>query len=185
MKSYRITAIVVGVLFITATAAGILSVVTQGAILDGPDLLVDISANQTRMMIAAILQMVMAFACAGIAIGLYPVIRKHHEELALGSVVFRAIEAVLFLVSATLLLALVALSGESIKAGAPDTSHLNGLGIFIVQVGDWLSTGAGAIRGATHVWSFGHLNMKLVDRCVQNARDVRRTFPKEIYGVLI
>ena len=37
MNSYRKTAIIVGVLFIIGTVAGILSVVITGPILDGPD----------------------------------------------------------------------------------------------------------------------------------------------------
>ena len=46
MNSGRKIAAIVGVLYIIGTVAGILSVVFTGSILDGPDYLVKIAANE-------------------------------------------------------------------------------------------------------------------------------------------
>lgn len=106
MDSDRRTARIVGVLFIIATVAGILSVILLPSIQDAPNNLANFSANEYRVLLGSLLILVMAFACAGIAIWLYPVLKKHNQALALGSVGFRVIESVLHIVVviATLLL---------------------------------------------------------------------------------
>ncbi len=58
----------------------------------------------------------------GIAIALYPVLRKHNEGLALGSVGFRLIEEALYIGIVVCLLLLVTLSQESATAGAVASS---------------------------------------------------------------
>jgi hypothetical protein len=80
----------------------------------------------------------MAFACAGIAICLYPILKKHNAALALGAVGFRIIENVLGIVSAICLLSLVLLSQEYVKAG---TSNLNfqTLGTLLLGARDSIS----------------------------------------------
>jgi len=137
MNSNRKTARIVGVLFITATVAGILSVVFSGSILDAPDYLIKVSANESQVIIGALFVLIMAFACTGIAIWLYPVIRKHNEALALGSVGFRLIEGVFHLVGVIGLLSLLTLSQEYVKAGAPDASYFQSLGTLLLAARDW------------------------------------------------
>ena len=46
-------------------------------ILDAPDYLVKISANENQVMMrSALLILIMALACAGIALALYPILKK-------------------------------------------------------------------------------------------------------------
>ncbi|MCJ2670743.1 MAG: DUF4386 domain-containing protein [Candidatus Thermoplasmatota archaeon] len=127
----------VGALFITATVAGILSVVFLRPILDAPDYLIKVSANENQVIIGALFELIMAVACAGIAIWLYPVLKKHNQALALGSVSFRIIEAALYFVAVTGLLSLLTLSQEFVKAGAPDASHFQTLGTLLSAARDW------------------------------------------------
>lgn len=145
MDTHQRNATVAGVLFITATLAGILLVVLTGSILDAPDYLVQVAAHENRIVIGALLQFTMAAACAGIAIWLYPVLKNHDAALALGSVGFRIIEAVLFMVAAAGLLSLLSSSQEYVQAGAPGPDHFQTLGTFIVAARAWLATGLGAI----------------------------------------
>jgi len=81
----------------------------------------------------------MAFACAGIAIWLYPVLKRYDEALALGSVGFRIIEAVLFIVAAIGLLSLLMVSQEHVKAGAQACPHFQTLGAILRAVRFWAS----------------------------------------------
>ena len=137
MNSNRKNAIIVGVLFIIATVAGVLSGVFLGPILDAPDYLINVSANETQVIIAGLFMLIMGFAVAGIGIMMYPIFKKHNEALALGYVCLRIIEGVLFIVSVVSLLSLLTLSQEFVKAGAPDASHFQTLGTLLQEESYW------------------------------------------------
>ena len=137
MNSNRKTAIIVGVLFIIATVAGALSGVFSGPILDAPDNLINVSANENQIIIAALLMLIMGFAVAGIGIMMYPIFKKHNEALALGYVGFRIIEGVLFIVYVVSLIPLLTLSQEFVKAGAPDASYFQTLGTLLQEESYW------------------------------------------------
>ena len=142
MNSNRKTARIVGVLFITATVTAILSYVS-GGILDAPDYLIYASENENSMLIGLLLELICAGACVGIAIVLFPILRKHNEALALGYVGARMFEGVLFFVSSLSYLLLLTLSQEYV-AGAPDASHFQALGTLLIAVHDrafWLGGG--------------------------------------------
>ncbi|HRF46201.1 MAG TPA: DUF4386 domain-containing protein [Anaerolineales bacterium] len=79
----------------------------------------------------------MELACSGIAIWLYPILRRHHEAMALWAVVLRAIEAICGIVAALGLLALIPLSRAFVAAGAPEASYLQTLGDVIVTPREW------------------------------------------------
>jgi len=85
----RKAAIIAGVLFIMADVAGVPSFVLSKPLLDAPDYLIKVSANVNQITMAALLQLIMAAACAGIAISMYPVLKKFNVGLALGFVGFR------------------------------------------------------------------------------------------------
>ena len=138
MNNYRKTAIIVGVLFIIATVAAVLGkVVFYQPILDAPDYLAGISANENQVIIGAILGLIAAFACAGIAIWLYPTLKKHNGAMALGSVGFRIIEGILYVVVVIGLLSLLTLSQEYVKAGTPETSFFQALGSILLAMREW------------------------------------------------
>jgi len=137
MNSYRKNAIIVGVLFIIATVTGVLSGVFWGSIVDAPDYLINVSANENQVIIASLFLLIMGFAVAGIGIMMYPIFKKHNEALALGYVGFRIIEGVLFIVSVVSILSLLTLSQEFVKAGAPDASHFQTLGTLFQEEQFW------------------------------------------------
>jgi len=137
MNSYRKTATIVGILFIIATVAGVLSVISLGSILDAPDYLVNVAANGNQVTIGALLELIMAFACASIAIWLYPILRKHNESMALGAVGFRIIEGVFYIVAVAGLLSLLTLSQQFVKAGASDASYFQIFGNLMIAARDW------------------------------------------------
>src|SRR6516165_8357046 len=110
MRRYRRTAIVVGTLFIVADVAGIPSLILWAPIVASSAYLTAISANEKQVITSALLQLIMAAACAGIGITLYPVLRRHREALALGSTGFRLIESVFQVAGAVGLLVLVSVS---------------------------------------------------------------------------
>ena len=98
MNTSKKTARIVGALFIIGTVAGILSVVFTGPVLDDPDYLIKISANENQIIIGALLVLIMGFALAMVPVVLFPIFKKYNEALALGAVVFRgALEAAAYI----------------------------------------------------------------------------------------
>jgi hypothetical protein len=137
MNIYRKNAIIVGVLFIIATVTNMLGNLSIKPLLDATDYLVQISANENLMIIALLLVLISAFASASIAIWLYPILRKHHEALALGSVGFRLMEGMLYIVGVVALLSLLTLSKEYVTAAASNTSLYQISGNLLQTVKTW------------------------------------------------
>ena len=135
MNTHRKTAIVVGALFLIGLA-GAFGVIVK-PILDSPSYLVKIFENQNQVMAGALIQIVMAFACAGIAVGLYPVLKKHNRSLALGAVGFRIIENVFQILAALSLLSLLTLSQDFVKADALAASAFQTAGSSLLAVRFW------------------------------------------------
>jgi hypothetical protein len=133
------TARIVGVLFIIGTVAGILSVVFAGPILDDPDYLIEVSANENRIIIGALFVLIMGLALAMVPVMMFPISKKYNEALALGYVVFRgALETVTYIAAVVSWLLLIALSQEYVKAGAPDATHFQPLGTLLLESADWM-----------------------------------------------
>jgi hypothetical protein len=138
VSTSRTTARIVGVLFIIATVAGLLSRVLLGPVRSS-DYLSNIYANKYQVTIGALLLLIGAFAAAGIAISLYRILRRYNEGLALGAVGFRIIEGVFYTVSVVGVLLLLTLSQEFAKAVAPDSAHFETLGTLLKAGRDWAS----------------------------------------------
>ncbi len=130
-KSNKMTARIAGGLFFTATVASIVSLAFLNPLLTTPENLSKFSANENQVILGALFLLIGAFASAGIAIALYPVLRKYHEGLALGLVGFRIIEGVLYSVGVICILLLLTLSQEFVKAGAPDLSSFQTSGVLL------------------------------------------------------
>jgi hypothetical protein len=134
--SYRKTAKIAGILFIIATFASILSNSFLQSV-NASDYLVAVSANQNLVMTGALLLFIAAIASAGIAISLYPLLKKYNKGLALGAVCFRLIEAAFYLVGVLGLLLLLTLSQEFVKAGTTDASSFQILGTVLLAGRNW------------------------------------------------
>ncbi len=137
MDTYRRSGIVTGILFIAATAAGILSLLAQPSI-NAPDYLTRISANEPMVLAGALLVFIMGWAGAGIGISMYPILRRHNEGLALGAAGFRIIEGVFHCIGAVLILLLATLSRELIKAGPADLAQFQNLGALLKEGRTWV-----------------------------------------------
>lgn len=133
MISNKKIARIVGVLFLVATAAYILGNGLIASILNDPDYLIHVYPNKTQVIIGMLLEFINSAAVVGIAIMLFPIIRKHNETIALGYVAFRVIEAMILIVGAISPLLLITLSQEYIEAGAPDASYFQTIGALAIK----------------------------------------------------
>lgn len=134
--SYRTNAIVVGVLFIACSAASILSIVPLGGAVGAPVDLARLASNDDLVVLTALIEVLWAATGMGIAVGLYPVLRRFSPGLALGSVAGRVVENVFVLVGALSLLVLLTVS--QVAAGAASPSSFQAIGDALVAVRDWV-----------------------------------------------
>jgi hypothetical protein len=133
MNSTRKIAVITGVIFIIATVSSLLANAVTTA-QTGTDYLTWYSANTNQVAIGALLYIVAFFASAGIAIAMYPVMKGSNAGLALGSVVFRALEAVFYLVGLLCLLSLPTLGQQFTIAGAADRTTLQAMEDLLMNV---------------------------------------------------
>lgn len=81
-----------------------------------------------------LLELIAAAASAGIAISLYPVMRKVSGGLALGSVAFRTMEAVLYVIGVIALLSMLSVSRQFTAASVADRSGLQAAGAALLAI---------------------------------------------------
>jgi hypothetical protein len=195
MDSNRKTAIIVGVLFITAMVSSLLSGVFSGSI-DDPDYLTAVSANENQVLIGVLLMLTLTASVVAIPIVMFPILKKHNESLALGYVGAKIFEGFFDAVIAISLLLLVTLSREFVKAGAPVASYFQTSGALLLALYDWSSVpenfpyGLGAL-----IFSYLLYKSKLIPRWLSGwgligatlmlATGLIRMFdPSLIYGAL-
>ena len=135
MDSYRKTAIIVGVLFIIATAASFSSSVFLGA-LDVSNYLTSISASENQVLIGMVLELIAAVSAFGTAVMLFPVLKKTMESLALGYVALRLIENIFYIVGALSIPIMLTL-GQGYVAAASNASYYQLLGTLLLALHDW------------------------------------------------
>lgn len=132
----RATATLVGVLYLTGTAAGLASVVVTGAGRDGPDHLASAASIGVRLPIGALLVLTMGLALALIPVVAFPVLRRTSERLALGYLIFRgALEASCYVIVAAAWLVLFHLARDHDPAGA-ESGALRVAGSVLVDTGE-------------------------------------------------
>jgi hypothetical protein len=147
-RTDRKTAAVVGVLFILGTVPALLSLPLAVNTVNAQDHLTAIYTNEGQMIIFTAIKFIMGVACAGIGLALYPILKKYNEGLAFGAAGFRVIEGVLDVVGALLYVALLALSQEFVRAGAPASSYFQTADVVI-------NAGIGWFRDAAMLLTFG------------------------------
>ena len=142
MNTYRMNAVMAGVLYFLGTVFGILGGVFGGKVLTsliigpplaGAELLGQVAADSSRMTVGAFLCLMMGISLSAMTLFLYPVFRKDSQGLAMGLVLFRgALEGVGYFVTALGLLTLAALGTEAIASGS-DPAVLQPIGSILYQ----------------------------------------------------
>jgi len=133
-KKERSTAIIVGVLFLIALVAAIMGGSLIDTILGKADYLSEVAANESQLLIGALLELINGVAVIGIAALLFPTLKKQDEGLAMGYVALRLVEAIVIIAAFITPVALIALAQEYTAAGASDTSSLQAAGTSFLAV---------------------------------------------------
>ena len=166
MNSNRKTSVIVGVLFIAALVSTTLSGVFSGSIED-PNYLPDASASGNKVLIGVLFQLTLTASVVAIPIMMYPILKGHSENLALGYIVARIFEAFFDVVIAISMLLLLTLSREYVEAGAPEATYFQTTGTVLQALKDWASVpenfpyGLGAL-----ILNFALFQSRLVPRWI-------------------
>lgn len=134
--SQKTVAKIVGILLITATVINVIGNDLIRPVLSSENWLSVVSEQANQIKLGSILVFVSALASVGIAIWLYPILKKYNPYLALTAVIFRVIEAVFYTVSVVGALALITLGQEYLKAGSPSDSYFQVIGSFVLTARD-------------------------------------------------
>ena len=133
--SFRKIAVITGVILILATLMGFLATPLL-PVLTGTGYLTRVSAHPNQVAAGVLLSIIGYLACAGIAVVMYPVLRKWDAGLALGSVIFRTIETAFYMVGLVSLMSLFTLGQQFTTAAVADHASLQAIGNLLVIIRD-------------------------------------------------
>lgn len=133
----RTAARVIGTLFIMATLPFSVSVVVLEPVVGAADVLSQTSLSATRVHLGMLLELVNHISVVGIAVVIYPVLKRFSERLAIGYVAARSIESVLFAIGTMNLLTLLLVSQDFIAAGSPTAGHFHTWAAVLLAGHDW------------------------------------------------
>ncbi|MFQ5834202.1 MAG: DUF4386 domain-containing protein [Candidatus Thorarchaeota archaeon] len=137
MSSDNRNARIAGASFLISYLGLILGAIVMGPFLETPLNLANIEPNAIQVGIGVLLESVNGIAVIGIAVMLYPILKRYNEGIALGYLVFRVVEAFLSILGSTRVLALIELSHEYIQAGTPAGSYFETLGVLALAERHW------------------------------------------------
>jgi hypothetical protein len=166
MNNFRKTAIVVGILFLVCTVASIVGGSLSNPLLEGADYLAGLAGSSNRVFAGALIEFIWAATGAGIAIALYPVLRKQNGALALGAAASRTVEGIFVLVGTLSLLSVFTLSREFVGAGAAAAASYQASGSVLLALRDWAhgSIGLVAFSLGTVLYSAALYQSRLIPR---------------------
>jgi len=138
MDSTRKTSIIVGLLFLIATVATLVSFFFFEFIYDS-DYLTLVSANENQLLIGVLFMFTAIAAIVGIPIAMFPILKKYNESLALGYVGARIFEGLFFAVNIITLLSILSLSHEFVTAAASNAAYFQTSGVLLLAEFEWNS----------------------------------------------
>ena len=157
----------VGVLFWISNLVTLAGSVVSGPIPDAHGALANLYPHATQWVVGTLITHVNDAAIIGYAVLLYPVLRRFGEGLALGYVVFKAVEATMLVVSAALLLSLITLSQRFLAAGSADASYFPSAADLTLAQEFWASRlGTLAYLVATPILNYLLFQSRLVPRFI-------------------
>ncbi|OGW35380.1 MAG: hypothetical protein A2010_03130 [Nitrospirae bacterium GWD2_57_9] len=137
MNTYKKTAISVAVLFLIALVFDIVASNIYQPILNAPDYLATVYPNKMPVKIGILFDLICAPAMILIPVLLFPLFKLFDERIALGYIVFRLLEGILFIFIAINSLSLISLSQDYLRPGTPDASCFQALGNSIHARIEW------------------------------------------------
>ena len=134
MSSNRTAAVITGSLFLIAMIASLLGGGLLEAVLNSQDYLADIPTNSSPLWTGVYLELLNGIAVAGIAIVLFPILKRQNESIAIGYVGFRVLESVFCVIAAVIPLFLLSLSQDYVNGGGTEGANYQVLGSLLMTI---------------------------------------------------
>ena len=130
---YRTTARIIGIIYVLGFVVGIGGEMLIKSVLDAPSHLSLVSASSVTLAIGALLWMMAAIWDALHGVLMFPILKMHNERLAVGYLAFRIMDAMFISIMVLFILLQIPLSGEYLKAVAPNITYFQSLSTLLTQ----------------------------------------------------
>lgn len=134
-RSNKTTARIIGALFIAATGLAVAGDLLLRPIRDDVDYVAEFANRENRVLLAVFTELGLAASVIAIAALFFPLLKRHHEGLALGYIGARTIEAAVVIMGALSSLLLLTLSRDFVESA--DRSGFQPLGHVLLEARDW------------------------------------------------
>jgi hypothetical protein len=134
---YRKNAVIAGILFIIATAFLFIGESVYAPVLTAPDYLETAYPGRITAIVGMLLEFTCVLSIPLIPVFLFPVLKPHSETLALGYLVFRLFEAVLFVLSEINELMNISLSQQYLSNQGAEAASLQTAGSLFQAWNEW------------------------------------------------
>jgi hypothetical protein len=164
-NKFRITAKVVGVVYIAGFIVGIGGNIMIQSNISAPNHLSTVLANSTMVTIGAILWLMAVIGDAAHGVLMFPVLKQHSERMAVGYLAARIVDAVFIALMVLLLLLQIPLGSEYLKTESANTFYLQSLSTVTVQASQYAyALGMSAVGLAGLMLCYTMYKAKLVPR---------------------
>jgi hypothetical protein len=132
-NTYRMTARIVGAIYLAGFVVGIGGLVLIESVLGAPDHLATLPANSMLLAIGAVLWLMAVAWDAAHGVLMFPILKRHNERIAAGYLGFRIMDALLIAIMVLFILIQIPIGSEYLNAGASDASYLQALSTVFMQ----------------------------------------------------
>jgi|tagenome__1003787_1003787.scaffolds.fasta_scaffold20945953_3 hypothetical protein len=134
VNSTRRTSITAGTLLVVATVAVLAAAQLVDPVLTNGNPSADVAGHPLRIAAGGLFYLIAAAGSAGIGISVYGVLKKTNAAVALGSVVFRALEASLYVVAVVALLGVQTLARQTGIGHSTDQTSIRAVGDALLSM---------------------------------------------------
>lgn len=135
---YRMTARVVGVVYLVGFVVGIGGEMLVQPLLGESNRLAAVSASSLTVAIGAVLWLMAVIGDAAHGVLMYPILKRYNERIAVGYLAARIMDAIFIAVMVLLFLFQIPLANEYMKAAASDSVALQALSTVFVDASQYV-----------------------------------------------
>ena len=130
---YRMTARVVGLVYLAGFVVGIGGDMLSQPLLGAPNRLAAVAASSMTLAIAAILWLMAVIGDAAHGVLMYPILKRYNERIAVGYLAARIMDAVFIAIMVLLILFQIPLANAYVQAAASDSLGLQALSTVLLH----------------------------------------------------
>ncbi|MFC7624569.1 DUF4386 domain-containing protein [Microlunatus sp. GCM10028923] len=132
-REYRVTARIIGVLYLAGMAIGIPGNIVIQSVLTAPGGLAAIAAGSMLLAAGVVCWLATVAGDAAHGVLMFPVLKRHSERAAVGYLAARIIDATFIAVMALLIMIQIPIGAAYVAAGTADTSYLQALSMVLTD----------------------------------------------------